>query len=71
MARCRGQDGAVGDKARQRAATSAVFLTAIMPNSAACPRRALIAWVHWFTSILQCLKMMLSACLLVDDLDHE
>ena len=33
-----------------------------MPNSAACPRSALIAWVRCATSISRCFTMIVAAC---------
>jgi hypothetical protein len=48
--------------AAHSAAALQVPLAATTPNSAAWPRRALIAWVRWLTSISRCLRMMVSAC---------
>ena len=37
-------------------------MIATMPNSAACPRNALIAWVRWFTKSSRCLTTIVAAC---------
>jgi hypothetical protein len=39
-----------------------VPLAATTPNSAACPRNALIAWVRWAINISRCLMIIASAC---------